>query len=139
MACPTTKEAASEHSQTTAAAISSGVPMRPTGSWAITLLGGTTGQGCAVHRAAAPRQPGTAPGGLLGDPPAGRTGGDVATRSPMISRIRTTPLVSVGTVPPGVGSLLGTAAGAEDAADRAGIIRSGVLGGAAGKQPGQQP
>jgi len=32
-----TKEAASEHSQTTAAAISSGQPMRPMGSWAMTL------------------------------------------------------------------------------------------------------
>src|SRR5881227_4053400 len=37
MACPVTKEAASEHSQTTAAAISSGFPIRPTGSCAITL------------------------------------------------------------------------------------------------------
>lgn len=31
MACPTTKAASSEHSQTAAAAISSGCPMRPTG------------------------------------------------------------------------------------------------------------
>jgi hypothetical protein len=31
MACPTTKEAASEHSQSTAAAISSGLPIRPIG------------------------------------------------------------------------------------------------------------
>jgi hypothetical protein len=38
IACPTTKAAASEHSQTTAAAISSGVPIRPTGSHAITLF-----------------------------------------------------------------------------------------------------
>jgi hypothetical protein len=37
MACPTTKAAASEHSQTTAAAISSGLPIRPTGSSAITF------------------------------------------------------------------------------------------------------
>ena len=37
MACPTTKAAASEHSQTTAAAISSGLPIRPTGSCATTL------------------------------------------------------------------------------------------------------
>src|SRR3712207_1128943 len=37
MACPTTKAAASEHSQTTAAAISSGLPIRPIGSCAITL------------------------------------------------------------------------------------------------------
>src|SRR5205085_11196559 len=37
MACPVTNAAASEHSQTTAVAISSGVPMRPTGSCAITL------------------------------------------------------------------------------------------------------
>ena len=36
-ACPTTKAAASEHSQTTAAAISSGLPIRPIGSCAITL------------------------------------------------------------------------------------------------------
>jgi hypothetical protein len=36
MACPTTKEAASEHSQTTAAAISSDFPIRPIGSCAIT-------------------------------------------------------------------------------------------------------
>src|SRR2546430_16044475 len=36
-ACPTTKAAVSEHSQTTAAAISSGLPIRPTGSSAITL------------------------------------------------------------------------------------------------------
>jgi hypothetical protein len=37
MAWPTTKAAASEHSQTTAAAISSGVPIRPTGSSTITF------------------------------------------------------------------------------------------------------
>jgi putative SOS response-associated peptidase YedK len=37
IACPTTNAAASEHSQTTAAAISSGFPIRPTGSHAITL------------------------------------------------------------------------------------------------------
>src|SRR5438128_10853252 len=37
IACPTTKAAASEHSQTTAAAISSGFPIRPIGSCAITL------------------------------------------------------------------------------------------------------
>lgn len=37
IACPTTKAAGSEHSQTTAAAISSGFPIRPTGSCAITL------------------------------------------------------------------------------------------------------
>src|SRR5688572_5220863 len=36
MACPTTNEAASEHSHTTAAAISAGVPIRPIGSCAIT-------------------------------------------------------------------------------------------------------
>ena len=36
MACPTTKAATSEHNQTTAAAISSGFPIRPTGSCAIT-------------------------------------------------------------------------------------------------------
>ena len=37
--------------------------------------GSTTRQGCAVHGAAAPRRPGPAPEGLLGDPPAGRAGG----------------------------------------------------------------
>src|SRR5205823_5755105 len=37
MAWPMTKAASSEHSQTTAAAISSGFPIRPTGSCAITL------------------------------------------------------------------------------------------------------
>ena len=37
MAWPMTKEAASEHSHRTAAAISSGVPIRPIGSCAITL------------------------------------------------------------------------------------------------------
>src|SRR5438874_8422036 len=37
MAWPMTKAAASEHSQTTAAAISSGLPIRPTGSSAITF------------------------------------------------------------------------------------------------------
>jgi hypothetical protein len=37
MACRVTKEAASEHSQTTVAAISSGRPIRPIGSWAMTL------------------------------------------------------------------------------------------------------
>ena len=37
MAWPTMKAAASEHSQTTAAAISSGLPIRPTGSSAITF------------------------------------------------------------------------------------------------------
>ena len=37
MACPMMKEAVSEHSQRTAAAISSGVPIRPIGSCAITL------------------------------------------------------------------------------------------------------
>ena len=37
MACPVTKAAASEHSQTTAAPISSGFPIRPTGSCAIAL------------------------------------------------------------------------------------------------------
>jgi hypothetical protein len=37
IACPMTKAAASEHSQTMAAAISSGVPILPTGSCAITL------------------------------------------------------------------------------------------------------
>jgi hypothetical protein len=36
-ACPVTKEAASEHSQTTAAAISSGLPILPIGSIAITF------------------------------------------------------------------------------------------------------
>ena len=36
-AWPTTKAAASEHSQTTAAAISSGLPIRPTGSSETTL------------------------------------------------------------------------------------------------------
>jgi hypothetical protein len=37
IACPMTNAAASEQSQTTAAAISSGLPTRPTGSSAITL------------------------------------------------------------------------------------------------------
>ena len=37
--------------------------------------GGTKGQGCAVHRAAAPCQPGTAGDGLLGPEPEGRAGG----------------------------------------------------------------
>jgi hypothetical protein len=44
MACPRTKEAASEHSQSTAAAISSGVPIRPIGSWAITAVSMMPGQ-----------------------------------------------------------------------------------------------
>ena len=39
MAWPMTKEAASEHSHSTAAAISSGVPIRPIGSCAITRSG----------------------------------------------------------------------------------------------------
>ena len=50
MACPRTKEAASEHSQTTAAAISSGVPIRPIGSWRDHLcaaFGGAAGE--ALH------------------------------------------------------------------------------------------